>query len=139
MQFIIFHLEHDTPNYVINWVQGVLDQYPARRAIITTHAFVNTSNARATGVINRPDGNSPEVLWQQLIRSNCNIFLVLNGHFPGEGRRTDLNDCGQPVHQVLADYQSRVNGGDGWLRYLTFKPGENKIYVYTYSPTTPGV
>jgi len=135
MQFIVFHLEYDTPDYVINWTQDVLDQYPNRRAIITTHAFVNTSNARPTGVINRPDGRSPEYLWQNLVRSNCNVFLVLNGHFPGEGRRTDLNDCGQPVQQVLADYQSRANGGDGWLRYMTFKPSENKIYVYTFSPT----
>jgi hypothetical protein len=61
--------------------------------------------------------------------------MVVNGHYPGEGRRTDLNDCGMPVHQVLMDYQSRANGGDGWLRYFTFKPSENKIYAYTYSPT----
>ena len=61
--------------------------------------------------------------------------MVINGHYPGEGRRTDLNNCGQPVHQVLMDYQSRANGGDGWLRYFTFKPSENKIYAYTYSPT----
>src|SRR2546426_2026567 len=61
--------------------------------------------------------------------------MVINGHYPGEGRRTDLNDCGQPVHQVLMDYQSRANGGDGWLRYFSFKPSENKIYAYTYSPT----
>ena len=56
--------------------------------------------------------------------------MVVNGHYPGEGRRTDLNDCGQPVHQVLTDYQDRANGGDGWLRYFTFKPSENKIYAY---------
>jgi VCBS repeat-containing protein len=42
------------------------------------------------------------------------------------------------VHQVLTDYQSRANGGDGWLRYYTFKPAENKIYAYTYSPTRNG-
>jgi hypothetical protein len=72
---------------VIDWVDGVLDQYPNRRAIITTHAFVNTQNTRATGPINRADGKSPEYLWQNLVRSHCNIFLVLNGHFPGERRR----------------------------------------------------
>jgi hypothetical protein len=64
--------------------------------------------------------------------------MVINGHYPGEGRRTDLNNCGQPVHQVLMDYQSRANAGDGWLRYFTFKPAQNKIYGYTYSPTRNG-
>ena len=64
--------------------------------------------------------------------------MVINGHYPGEGRRTDLNNCNQPVHQILMDYQSRTNGGDGWLRYFRFKPSENKIYAYTYSPTRNG-
>lgn len=35
---------------------------------------------------------------------------------------------------MLADYQDRTNGGDGWLRILRFAPGEDKVYVQTYSP-----
>jgi hypothetical protein len=89
-------------------------------------------------VLNRADGTPAETVWQQLIRSNCNVFLVLNGHYPGEANRTDLNACGQPVHQLAADYQSRTNGGDGWLRYLVFRPAANKIDVYTFSPTLNG-
>ena len=54
---------------------------------------------------------------------------------PGRGPRDPNNSCGHPVLQILTDYQSRANGGDGWLRYYTFKPSENKIYAYTYSPT----
>ena len=55
--------------------------------------------------------------------------MVLNGHYPGEGRRTDNNACGDPVHQVLSDYQERSNGGDGWLRIMTFTPAENRIDI----------
>ena len=32
-----------------------------------------------------------------------------------EANRSDLNSCGQPVQQLLTDYQDRPNGGDGWL------------------------
>ena len=78
---------------------------------------------------------SAEAVWQQLVFPNCNVFLVLNGHYHGEARRNDPNSCGQPVHQLNADYQDYQNGGDGWLRYHIFKPSENKIYVYTFSPT----
>ncbi len=107
--------------------------------ILSTHAFLNTSSARPTATqFGRTNGTSAEDVWQHLIKPNCNVFMVINGHYPGEGRRTDLNNCGQPVHQVLTDYQSRANGGDGWLRYYTFKPSENKIYAYTYSPTRNG-
>jgi hypothetical protein len=35
---------------------------------------------------------------------------------------------------MLADYQDRASGGEGWLRILRFVPGDNKIYVQTYSP-----
>ena len=60
--------------------------------------------------------------------------MVISGHYPGEAHRTDLNNCDQPVHQVVMDYQSRAKGGDGWLRYFVFKPSQNQIAAFTYSP-----
>jgi hypothetical protein len=54
---------------------------------------------------------------------------------------------GAVVYQLSADYQYEIdsgvgyladpndgNGGNGWLRIMTFKPNEDKIFVYTYSP-----
>ena len=139
LDFIVIHLEPDIPNYALDWADRILKANPNRRAIISTHAFLYTSGVRPAMPTSGFDGgNSAEAVWQRLVKPNCNVFLVLNGHFPGEGRRTDPNDCGEPVHQVVQDYQSRANGGDGWLRYFTFKPDENKIYAYTYSPTRNG-
>jgi hypothetical protein len=57
------------------------------------------------------------------------------GHYHGEARRNDNNSCGEPVHQILADYQDDPNGGDGWLRMMTFRPELNQVDVITYSPT----
>ena len=37
--------------------------------------------------------------------------------------------------QILSDYQDRANGGNGWLRYYTFKPSTNTVQATTYSPT----
>jgi hypothetical protein len=138
LDFIIIHLEIDAPDYALNWANQLLQAHPNRRAIISTHAFLNASGSRPTSPVYQTNGNSAEEIWQQLIRPNCNVFMVLSGHYPGEARRTDLNDCGKPVYQVLQDYQSRPNGGDGWLRYFTFHPEENKIHAYTYSPTRNG-
>ena len=138
LDFIIIHLEYDMPDYSVAWANRILAQYPNRRAIVTTHLFLNASGSRPATVLNRTNGTPAETVWQQLIRNNCNVFMVLNGHYPGEANRTDLNNCGRPVHQLASDYQSRTNGGDGWLRYMTFKPAENKISVYTFSPTLNG-
>lgn len=139
MDFVIIHLEYDMPNYAVDWANRVLAAHPTRRAIITTHLFLNASGTRPTTVLNRTAVGTPAAtVWSNLVFPNCNVFLVLNGHYSGEARRTDLNACGQPVHQLVSDYQDRANGGDGWLRYMTFKPLANEIHVFTYSPTRNG-
>ncbi len=135
IDFLIVHLEIDMPTFSVQWADEIIDRYPDRQVIISTHAFVNTSNARGTSrITTRADGLTAAQVWTQLIAPNCNVFMVVNGHYPGEGRLTSTNSCGQPVHQVLTDYQSRVNGGDGWLRYYTFRPATNDIVAKTYSP-----
>jgi hypothetical protein len=63
-----------------------------------------------------------------------NILLVLSGHYTGEGVLTSIGKSGSTVHQILADYQSWPNKGDGYLRILTFIPYEDRIEVQTYSP-----
>ncbi|PYR69576.1 MAG: hypothetical protein DMF88_05630, partial [Acidobacteria bacterium] len=138
LDFLIIHVEHDWPDYAVAWADKIIKRYPNRRVILSTHLFLDTTNTRPTSAQFRSNGTSAEAVWQQIIKPNCNVFMVINGHYPGEGRRTDLNNCGQPVHQVLMDYQSRANGGDGWLRYFVFKPSQNKIFAYTYSPTRNG-
>ncbi len=138
MDFLILNLEFNPPDYVIDWAKRVLAAHPTRRAIVVTHNMIGVDNQFSFSV-NRPGGNYPNQVWQKLIAPSCSIFLVLNGHNHdgdlGEGRARQLNSCGKPVDMVLSDYQSRVRGGDGWLRYYTFKPSQNKIVARTYSPT----
>ncbi len=140
MDFVVIHLEYDMPTYSVAWADRVLKAFPNRKAIIATHLFLSDSGSRPTTVLNRTtDGTPAATVWTNLIVPNCNVFLILNGHYPGEANRSDATPTNaacpsRTVHQLESDYQSRVNGGDGWLRYMTFKPSENKIYVYTYSP-----
>ncbi len=135
IDFLIIHLEIDMPTYAVQWADEIIDRYPDRQVILSTHAFLNTSNARPSSrVTTRADGLSAAQVWTQLVAPNCNVFMFVNGHYPGEGRLTSTNSCGQPVHQVLTDYQSRPNGGDGWLRYYKFRPSLNTIEARTFSP-----
>jgi hypothetical protein len=135
LDFLVVHLEMDVPDYSLAWADKIIKRYPNRLAVISTHIYLDATGTRRTSAQFRSNGTSAEQVWQQLIKPNCNVFLVVNGHYQGEARRTDLNSCGKPVHQIVQDYQDGPNGGDGWLRYFTFKPAENKIYAYTYSPT----
>ena len=137
LDFLVLNIEFDAPDDVLDWARRVLAANPARRAILVTHSFLNYDGQRPTER-QRPGGNSPQEIWSELVAPSCGIFLVASGHFSepdiGEARRTDPNNCGQPVHQVLTDFQDRPNGGDGWLRYYTFSPARNEIRATTYSP-----
>jgi hypothetical protein len=78
--------------------------------------------------------NDGDEMWRTFISQHPNIFLVLNGHTHGWGRRADIGVHGNLVNQVLADYQSETRGGNGYLRILRFRPWLNQIAVSTYSP-----
>ena len=136
IDLLFLHLEADYPDYVIAWADGVLSAYPDRLCILSTHIYMHGSTSeRTTSAYFRPDGNSAEVLWNDLIRLHPNVKMVLCGHSCEAARRTDLNLMGEPVHQVLSDYQCRHDGGQGWMRLMRFSPDNGEIYVQTYSPT----
>ena len=127
MDFIFIHLEYDTTPMpeVLAWADNLLKTYPNHRAIVTSHWIVNTGfdatfSAQGQAIYNT-------------LRNNTNFFLMLCGHIAGEGQRSDVFQ-GRTVHSVLSDYQSRANGGNGWLRYYTFSPSNNVIRGFTYSP-----
>ena len=128
LDFIILHLEYDTrpvASYqaVLDWADAVLKAFPARRAIVTSHWTVNTGNPATFST-------QGQAIYDNL-KDNPNLFLILGGHVSGEGQRSDVF-AGRTVNSILQDYQGRVNGGDGWLRYFVFSPANNTITAKTY-------
>ena len=124
MAFMVVHIEYQANSTTLDWANSTLQYNSEKRAIITTHNYLESSGSRTTW---------GQTLWDDIIVPNDNVFMVLCGHVGAEARRTDtIND--RTVHQMLANYQGRTNGGNGWLRTLEFCPAQNKIYVETYSP-----
>jgi hypothetical protein len=122
--FLILHLEYGADSSVLSWADGVLKANPTRRAILTSHYLLNTDGSFG----------APGQAIYDALKGNPNLFLMLCGHMSGEARRSDTYN-GSTVHTLLADYQGRSNGGDGWLRLLEFNPSADNISVKTYSPT----
>jgi len=132
---LFLHLELDFPDDVMAWADDVLSAYPDRIAIVSTHHYMQGLAGRFSTPYTRPDGNSPEALWDEVLSRHENVQLVLCGHWCETARRVDDNIFGGPVHQVLIDYQCRPENGDGWLRTLRFSPSTNELHMETYSPT----
>ncbi len=121
----------------IAWANVVLFTYSSRKAIMVTHALIDDNGDYfGTSDCSRYQGDT-SFIWNDLIRHHDNLRLVLCGHMhlnDGEHHRTVMNLNDVPVHQVLADYQTREQGGNGRLRIMTFVPMLDEIQVQTYSP-----
>ncbi len=128
MNFVIVHLEFCPSAGAVSWADSVLKAHADRIGIVTTHGYLDESAQRTV-----KGCEETQYLWDGLAVGNPNVHFMLAGHMHGESRRTDVAN-GHPVFQMLADYQDRPNGGQGWLRILRFVPAENKVYVQTYSP-----
>lgn len=130
MDFIMLYLEYDTTpdESVLRWADNVLKTYSNHHAILVSHYLMDVGEQSSFG----PQGTAI----YNFLKGNPNVFLMLCGHMHGEGKRTDVDmPSGSMIQTILADYQDRANGGDGWLRILEFSPAYNEIHVKTYSPT----
>ena len=195
VEFLHVALEWEAPSDALSWAEGVLETHPDMPTIITTHAYLRDGGSdrggsrftqdeteacvnlegttRCPDPGNDKDAASGEKIFQTLVRPYPQVFMVLNGHYHNNGRRSSnpnvsgcdidadgfrstydarlrcdngeyrqvsTNQAGSKVYEMLANYQSYENGGNGWLRIIKFLPGEganglDRIKVQTYSPT----
>ena len=140
-RFLHLTLQFEPLDSDLAWARGVMARHPGLPTILSTHSYIQPSSARRYAVLQGQPGaaddpaNSGEQVFQKLVRTSPQIFLVMNGHFGGEFHQVSANAFGQPVLELAADYQARTNGGDGWLRLLEFDTTAGEVRVQTYSPT----
>lgn len=133
----------------LTWANGIITSNPTWKFIITTHDYL-TNNATLNDVGNGPyscsqegyttDYNYGQGIWDNLVKLHDDqIRIVLCGHWNPtsnfSARRRDLGTHGYYVDQVYFDPQSYTNGGNGFVRLLTFYT-DGTIGVQTYSPVT---
>ena len=137
-QYLFMTLEYRATSASLDWAESILAANPDKEAIVVAHSFVLKNNRREDLCDDQdmPAANATgQATWMRL-RKYRNITMFLSGHFTGGSgaRRADVGDNGNLVNQLFADYQDYANGGNGWLRIMTFHPVTNSISVQTYSP-----
>lgn len=136
--FLFLILEFMPRAESVAWAESVLQANPDKQVIVVTHSFLNVDGTRVDScdTEDMPPGNSTgDDLWA-VLRKYPNVSMVLNGHLTDgqAAHRSDIADNGNLVNQIFANYQTLANGGDGWLRIITFHPSSNSISVQTFSP-----
>ncbi|KIG16651.1 putative secreted protein [Enhygromyxa salina] len=128
----------------VEWAQTIIDRYPGVPTIVTTHELLNDqrpgthpqSSATTAEIV---DGSRH--LWDSLIRSNSQIFMTFNGHFCCERQLVQVNDAGEEVLHVQANYsvsfKGEIDENDSWLRLVTIDIAAGSVRLSTVAPPTP--
>ena len=136
--YLFLVLEYYPRPEAMTWAAGILQANPDKETIIVTHnyEFVDGTRESRCDTQDMPSGNATgDDMWATL-RKFPNVIIVLNGHLTNaqSAHRTDIADTGTLVNELFVNYQTFPNGGDGWLRILTFHPSTNSISAQTFSP-----
>lgn len=141
-KYMVLALEFYPRDEVLTWASSVIDSNPDAKIMVVTHSFLFPDGTRVdqcdTNDMLPSQGNNPQVTWQKLLSQKANVILVNSGHLvqTTSAHRTDLGINGNVVNQIFTNFQDTTNGGNGYLRILTYHPATNRIDVSTYSPYT---
>jgi hypothetical protein len=144
-EYLFLHLMVETPAAELAWAQTVINEHAQLPVWLSTHRYLfnwivyqgRYSDFEYTfEPLYRHDGIKANDLFNGFIARNRQIFILTCGHSAGEYRQVTNNNFGQPVHEVLADYQDGYgNGGNGYLRIMRIRRDQNRIDVQSYSPS----
>lgn len=130
MRFLLLSIGYGQERQSADWAVSVAAAHPDHYAVLLTHCYLSENHVASGGKYLEP----------LLVEKAPNLRLVLCGHIPGiQYRQLPLDDDGdqlpdRTVQQMLFNLQATENGGNGFLRVLTFDPAADSISVYTYSP-----
>lgn len=149
--FLILNLEFWPRDHVIEWANQIIEMHPGNRILLNTHAYMYTDSKRynlrdcgvrqmwnPTAYNSEGGGNDGQEMWEKLVSRHPNFIMTVNGHVlnDGLGRKTSIGQHGNFVHQMLVNYQSYYEGGEGLVRLLHFHPDKKTVQVRTISTST---
>jgi len=153
-KWLILCLEFGPRDELLRWASAVATKHADRSVILVTHAYLRPDNNRFNrnafikvknlevnmgldryGLAKAEGGfNDGEDIWKKLVSQHANFALVVSGHVCYTGKLDSSGKQGNVVHQMVVDYQSGKEGGQGFLRLLQFHPDGKRVSVADYSP-----
>ena len=135
----ILVLEYGARDEVLVWANNHVRANPENRYILLTHEFLTrngeiiSKDSYAEKQLLNTSWNSPQQLWDKLVKCNNNIMCVVCGHNGFSKMRIATNDAGREVPQILFNIQYQENGGDGLIEIWEMAQNSDSISVGVYN------
>lgn len=152
--WLVFSTEFAPRDQVVDWINKIASEprFADHKIILNTHAYLYIDSTRYDWAAKKnaqkwspyqspltklPGGvNDGQQLWDKLVKKHKNWIFAFNGHClaNGTGYLTSQGEHGNPVHQILVNFQMLKEGGHGYLRIMEFLPDGDTVNVTAYSP-----
>lgn len=136
-------LEFGPREEVVEWADAYVKAHPDHSFILMNHEYLEKGGGRRTkslkcsARLRNTTYTTPEQLWNNLIKCNDNIRLVLCGHVRGLYALTvDTNDYGREIPQIQHNIQSPEYRYDNWLMLWEFPAESDSAMVFIYNTRT---
>ncbi|GAB2452741.1 hypothetical protein GCM10027062_36790 [Nocardioides hungaricus] len=126
--YLVLFLNWQLSQDEIDWANRIIRKYPDYNVVLATHQYFGNDGAYV---------KPAPTIWDQIVAPNPNVDVVLSGHI-GIWSNIKRVDQGRSVIEVMADYQSAPNNGDGWMRTVTFDAANQTFDNRTLSVTRAG-
>jgi len=146
IEYLFLQLEFFPRDSVLSWAQTVIDAHPDALCTVTTHGYLDSDGTRtivgdpyAPDAYAMTDYNDGQQMWDEFIKVNPNIRIVLSGHqiaLQNSAELVSSNDAGNLVYQYKLNWQDDGAGGSGRIVLLKFRPDIGYVGMTTYSPIT---
>lgn len=123
----MYHIDDEDE---IAWFKEALENNRDCPTIVTSHSFHDCAAAKPDAVVLNKRGKA---VWE-IVKQYNQVFMMISGHNHGAGEEVLLNDSGNEVFSIMADYQFSYNGGNAYFKFAEFDEANNKIALSTFSP-----
>ncbi len=132
LDWLVINLELWPRSEVVEWAKGVVREHPKHNVIIVTH-----SHLTGAGTINQTNGgygdNSPQFVFDNLLKVYPNVRLVFSGHNGTHGYRTDQGTTGNTLYQFLQCYHDNAANP---TRLIEIDPDNGTMKARVFCPST---
>jgi DNA repair exonuclease SbcCD nuclease subunit len=105
LDWLVINLELWARKEAVAWAQTVVEKHPHHNVIILTH-----SHLTGNGQIGQRNGgygdNSPQYVFDRLMKPYANVKLVFSGHSGRHAYRVDQGENGNAIYQFSQCYHS---------------------------------